>query len=292
MNLLDAIKNKEVFLLDGAIGTELDKRGIMGRASNNLDNPEVVLEIQQEYARCGCDALTANTLTMNRIYIQTHNLDVSVRDVNIAGVELAKKAADKGQYVLGNISSTGQLLEPYGTYKETQFYDTFKEQAEILAEAGADGFLIETVFDLREAICALKACKENCSLPVIASIAFDTEEKGGRTMMGNSAEQCAKNLTDADADIIGANCGSLDPSQMAVVISILRAATSLPVLAQPNAGKPKLVGDKTIFEMSPAPFAAGISECIDAGASIVGGCCGTTPEHIKTIAKMLRERKV
>lgn len=292
MNFLETIKNKDVFLLDGAIGTELDKRGIMGRAGNNLDNPEVVLEIQREYARCGCDALTANTLTMNRIYIQKHNLDVSVRDVNIAGVELAKKAADSGQYVLGNLSSTGQLLEPYGTYTETQFYDAFKEQAEILAEAGADGFLIETVFDLREAICALKACKENFSLPVIASIAFDTEQKGGRTIMGDSAEQCAKNLTEAGADVVGANCGSLDPSQMAVVISILKSATSLPLLAQPNAGKPKLVGDKTIFEMSPAPFAAGISECIDAGANIVGGCCGTRPEHIKTVAKMLRKRKV
>jgi 5-methyltetrahydrofolate--homocysteine methyltransferase len=291
VSLLDAIKNKDVFLLDGAIGTELDKRGIMGRAGNNLDNPEVVLEIQREYARCSCDALTANTLTMNRIYIQTHNLDVSVREVNIAGVELAKKAADKGQYVLGNISSTGQLLEPYGTYTEAQFYDAFKEQAKILAEAGADGLLIETVFDLREALCALKACKENLSLPVIASIAFDTEQKGGRTIMGDSAEQCAKKLTEAGADAIGANCGSLDPSQMAIVISIIRTATSLPLLAQPNAGKPKLVEDKTIFEMSPAPFAAGISECIDAGANIVGGCCGTTPEHIKTIAKMLRKLK-
>jgi 5-methyltetrahydrofolate--homocysteine methyltransferase len=292
MSLLETIKNKDVFLLDGAIGTELDKRGIMGRASNNLDNPEVVLEIQREYARCGCDALTANTLTMNRIYIQTHNLDVSVRDVNIAGVELTKKAADNGQYVLGNLSSTGQLLEPYGTYTEPQFYDAFKEQAEILAEAGADGFLIETVFDLREALCALKACKENFSLPVITSIAFDTAQKGGRTIMGDSAEQCAKNLTEAGTDVIGANCGSLDPSQMAVVIAILKSATSLPLLAQPNAGKPKLVGDKTIFEMSPAPFAEGISECIDAGANIVGGCCGTTPEHIKTVARLLRERKV
>jgi len=291
MNLLDAIKNKEIFLLDGAIGTELDKRGIMGRAGNNLENPDIVLEIQREYASCGCDALTANTLTMNRIYIETHNLNISVRDVNIAGVELAKKAADRGQYVLGNISSTGQLLEPYGTFTETQFYDAFKEQAQILAEAGADGFLIETVFDLREAMCALKACKENFSLPTVVSIAFDTEQKGGRTIMGDSAEQCAKNLTDAGADAIGANCGSLDPSQTAVVISILRAATPLPLLAQPNAGRPKLVGDKTIFEMSPASFATGISECINAGANIVGGCCGTAPEHIKTVAKILRKPK-
>ena len=167
MDLLTAIKNKNVFLLDGAIGTELDKRGLMGRGGNNIEHPEIVLEIQKQYAQTGCDALTANTLTMNRIYIETHNLDVSVRDLNIAGVELARKAVSKEQFALGNLSSTGQLLEPYGTYTESQFYDTFKEQAEFLAQAGADGFLIETVFDLREALCALNACKENFSLPVI-----------------------------------------------------------------------------------------------------------------------------
>jgi 5-methyltetrahydrofolate--homocysteine methyltransferase len=161
MDLSAALKNKEIILLDGAIGTELDKRGLMGRAGNNLDNPDIVLEIQREYAQSGCDALTTNTLTMNRVYIETHNVGVSVQDVNRAGAELARQAVDKGQYVLGDISSTGQLLEPYGTYKESQFYDAFEEQGEILAESGVDGFIIETMFDLREAMCALRACKDN-----------------------------------------------------------------------------------------------------------------------------------
>jgi len=288
MNLSMALKKKDVILLDGAIGTELDKHGLMGRARPNLDNPEVVLEIQREYARCGCDAITTNTLTMNRIYIETHKVGVSVQDVNRAGVEIAKKAAGEGQYVLGNISSTGQLLEPYGTYKETQFYDAFREQAGILAESGVDGFIIETVFDLREAMCALRACKDNFPLPVIASIAFASEANGGRTMMGDSAQQCAKNLTDGGADVIGANCGEIDPAQMAVIVSVLKSATSLPVLAQPNAGKPKLVDNETIFEMAPDDFARGIAECISAGARIVGGCCGTTPEHIVAVAGLLK----
>ncbi len=290
MDLSEALKTKDIFLLDGAIGTELDRRGLMGRAGNNLDNPEVVLEVQREYAQCGSDAITVNTLTMNRIYIETHNLGVSVRDVNRAGVELAKQAVGEGQYVLGNISSTGQLLEPYGTYKEPQFYDAFREQAEILAEAGADGLIIETMFDLREAMCALRACKDKFSLPVIVSIAFATETKGGRTMMGDSAEQCAKGLTDAGADVIGANCGDIDPAQMAVVVSELKSATSLPVLAQPNAGKPKLVDNETIFDMKPEAFAQGITECLRAGASIVGGCCGTTPEHIRAVAGLLGKK--
>ena len=287
MNFAALLQNKDIILLDGAIGTELDKRGLMGRASNNLDAPQIVLEIQRQYAQCGCHALTTNTLTMNRIYIETHNVGVSVRDVNKAGVEIARQAANKGQYVLGDISSTGQLLEPYGTFKESQFYDTYKEQAEILAESGVDGFIIETVFDLREAMCALHACKDNFSLPVIVSIAFATEQKGGRTMMGNSAEQCAKSLTEAGADAVGANCGDLDPAQMAIIVSLFKSATSLPILAQPNAGKPKLVGNETVFDMAPEAFAQEIAECLQAGARIVGGCFGTTPEHIRAVVRML-----
>jgi 5-methyltetrahydrofolate--homocysteine methyltransferase len=262
---------------------------LMGRANNNLDAPDIVLEIQREYVACGCDALTTNTLTMNRIFIKTHNLGISVQDVNKAGAELARQAAGKERYVLGNLSSTGQLLEPYGTYKESQFHDAFREQAGILAEYGVDGFIIETMFDLREALCALRACKENLSLPVIVSIAFTTEEKGGRTMMGNSVEQCARSLIDAGADIIGANCGNLDPAQMAVVVSYLKSATTLPVLAQPNAGRPKLIGDRTVFDMAPESFAAGIAECLRAGARLVGGCCGTSPEHIRAVAGMLKK---
>jgi 5-methyltetrahydrofolate--homocysteine methyltransferase len=290
VNFSSFLESQKKIVLDGAIGTELDKRGLMGRASNNLDSPKVVLEIQREYAQSGCDALTTNTLTMNRIFIETHNLGIDVREVNRAGVELGRQAADNNQYVLGNISSTGQLLEPYGNYAESQFYDTFKEQAQILAEAGVDGFIIETIFDLREALCALRACKENFQLPAIVSIAFATETKGGRTIMGNSTEDCAKSLTEAGADVIGANCGDLDPAEMATVVSILKSATNTPILAQPNAGKPKLVEDKTVFEMSPADFAAGIAECLHSGARLVGGCCGTTPEHIRAVAEMLDEK--
>jgi len=290
MGLRELLSSEAVILLDGAMGTELDRRGLMSRGRNNLDAPEAVLEIHRAYADCGCHALTTNTLTMNRIYIETHNVGVDVRDVNRVGVELARKAADSSQYVLGDISSTGQMLEPYGDYKQAQFYDTFKEQAEALAKTGVDGFIIETMFDVREALCALGACKENFDLAVIVSMAFATDDKGGRTMMGNSAEDCARQLAEAGADAIGANCGSLDPMQLASVVSILGSVTKLPVLAQPNAGKPRLVEDKTLFEMAPAAFAAGIAECVQAGARIVGGCCGTTAEHIRAVAEVLKER--
>ena len=278
-------------MLDGAIGTQLDKRGLMSRGRNNLDAADAVLDIHREYVESGCDVVTTNTLTMNRIFIETHNVDVSVRDVNRAGGELARQAAGKDRFVLGDISSTGQLLEPYGKYTDSQFCDAFREQAEVLAESGVDGFIIETVFDLREAICALRACKDSCSLPVIVSTTFTTQEKGGRTMMGDSAQQCATSLTEAGADAIGANCGDLDPSQMAVVVAQLSKATTLPVLAQPNAGKPRLVGDRTVFDMLPTAFATGIADCLQAGAKLVGGCCGTTPEHIRAVADLLRRRQ-
>lgn len=288
MNLLEALNNKKVFLLDGAMGTQLHKRGFISRGRSNLEAPECVLEIHREYTECGCHALTTNTLTMNRIYIESHNVGVDVREVNQAAASLAKKAAGTRLYVLGDISSTGQMLQPYGRYTESQFYNTFTEQAKILAEAGVDGFIIETMFDLREALCALQACKDNFELPVIASIAFATDEKGGRTIMGNSADGCARQLTQAGADVIGANCGNIDPAQMAVIISVFRSATKLPILAQPNAGKPKLVDDKTVFEMRAAAFTEGIARCLRAGASIVGGCCGTMPEHIEAVAQLLK----
>ena len=287
MGLLQVLKSKPVLLLDGAIGTELDKKGLMARGANNLDEPEAVLQVHMAYSRAGCDALTANTLTMNRIYIETHNVGVSVQEVNRAGAELANQASGCDQYVFGNMSSTGKLLEPYGTYKESQFYEAFKEQAEILAQAGLDALLIETMFDLREALCAVRACKENTSLPVLASIAFAMETKGGRTMMGDTAEQCAKALTDAGADIVGTNCGDLDPSRMAKVVALLKAATDVPILAQPNAGMPALIDGKTVFAMEPAEFAEGVAECIQAGAQIVGGCCGTTPAHIRAVHEMI-----
>jgi 5-methyltetrahydrofolate--homocysteine methyltransferase len=289
MKLSEAIKSNKILLLDGATGTELAKRGLMGKADANLVNPDIVQEVQEEYAKCGCDAITANTFMFNRIYIETHNVEVPLREINIAGVEIARRAIGYDKFVLGDLSSTGQLLEPYGTFTESQFYDAFKEQAGYLAEAGADGFIIETMFDLREAVCALKACKENSSLPVIVTMTYKTEQQGGRTMMGDSAQQCAQRLSDNGADAIGLNCGSLSPSQAAIVISELRKATSLPLAAQPNAGTPRLEGDKTIFDMTPELFVEGILECIDAGTTIVGGCCGTTPKHIRAVGKMLHK---
>jgi 5-methyltetrahydrofolate--homocysteine methyltransferase len=134
MGLLELLNSGKIVLLDGAMGTQLGERGLMSHGGNNLDAPEAVVEIHREYAKCGCRALTTNTLTMNRIYIETHNVGVDVEAVNRAGAELARQAGGEDQFVLGDISSTGQMLEPYGDYSESQFYDAFKEQGEALAK--------------------------------------------------------------------------------------------------------------------------------------------------------------
>jgi len=185
------------------------------------------------------------------------------------------------------MGSTGKMLEPYGDLAREAALKAFQEQAGILAEGGVDGLIIETMFDLKEALCALEACKAATDLPVVVSMAFSTTDNGGRTIMGNAARDCAQALSEAGASAVGANCGDLDPFQMAEIVSMMRDATSLPVLVQPNAGKPRLVEKETVFDMSPPDFAEGVYQCVEAGARLVGGCCGTSPSHIRALADRL-----
>lgn len=266
------------------MGTELGRRGLTEGGQSCILHPEVVTDIHKQYAAAGAELLITNTLTMNRIFLQTHNLEIDVEEVNVKAAELARTAARDGQLVLGDVSSTGQFLEPYGEYREEQFVETFKEQATLLAEGGVDGFIIETMIDLREMLCAVRACREVSPLPVIAGMAFATSENGGRTVMGDTVEQCARRLADEGVAAVGANCGDLDPLEMADIVALFHDATELPILAEPNAGKPRLEGDRTVFDLSPWDFAKGVLECVNRGATLVGGCCGTTSDHIRALA--------
>lgn len=295
MDFRTFIKNNPVVIFDGGMGTELAKRGLEMSGTNNLTHPDQVLEIQQEYRNAGADVIITNTLTMNRIFLESHKIEIDLREVNLAGVRLARQAAgavahrENGPFVFGDISSTGQLLEPYGDYTEEQFYQNFKEQAAVLVEGGVDGIIIETIIDLREALCALKACREVTDLPVIVSMAFSTVTNGGRTVMGNAVAEIAKVIAENGADAIGANCGELAPEEMAELTRMYKKATSLPVIIQPNAGKPKLIDNQTRFDMKPEEFAAGLLKCIENGASLVGGCCGTGPGHIRALANGMKQ---
>jgi 5-methyltetrahydrofolate--homocysteine methyltransferase len=275
-------------LLDGAMGTQLSALGLSPGGAQNLLHPDAVRGIHEAYVGAGARGILSNTLTDNRIFIESHGLSTSTEAVNAAGAAHARAAAGgKDVFVLGDMSSTGQLLEPYGDWTEAQFLAAFTEQARILAEAGVDGFIVETVMDLREAVCALRGCKAAAALPVLVTLSFQTLGNGGRTAMGNSVEDCARTLAREGADAVGTNCGDLDPFETAEIVSLFRAATDLPLVAQPNAGKPRLVDGMARFDMEPARFAEGVARCVERGARLVGGCCGTTPAHIAAAAQAL-----
>ncbi len=288
MTLADCLRGRETIVLDGAMGTELDRRGCSARCEANLTHPDTVEQVHRDYIRSGATAIITNTLTTTRLFAESHGLAVDVEKVNREGARVARRAAGGKGFVLGNLSSTGQMLEPYGSFSEREFVETFKEQAGFLAEEGVDGFIIETMMDLGEAVCALRACKAVSPLPTIVCMAFSTRLNGGRTAMGNSAQECVRALSDNGADAIGANCGSVDPREMAEVVSIIASSSRVPVAAEPNAGKPRVAGGLTVFDMGPDAFAAGLLQCKHSGASILGGCCGTTPEHIRAFAAMLK----
>jgi 5-methyltetrahydrofolate--homocysteine methyltransferase len=291
MKLSDYItKSAKPILLDGAMGTQLAEAGVEMGGQTCLSHPEAVLAVHLKYLECGVDIIITNTLTMNRISIESHKVNVDVREVNLTAARLARKAAGKEAYILGDIGSTGKLLKPYGPIAAEDAVKAYREQASLLIEGGVDGFIIETMIDLQETLCAVQGCKEVSDLPVIASITFNTMDRGGRTVMGNSAKDCALALTSAGASVIGTNCGSLDPLQIAEIVSSMKAVSPLPVIAQPNAGKPKMLNGQTVFDMSPSDFASGLMKCVQAGAGLIGGCCGTSPAHIRAVAQLLGKK--
>ncbi len=284
----DRLHEEKFIIFDGAMGTELARRGLETGGELNLTAAEDVFDFHREYAAIGVDCLTTNTFTMNRIYLESHNLKTDFLLANRAGVELALRAKRPGQYVIGDLGPTGRLLQPYGEYLEEQFIDNYREQAEVLVQAGVDGLIIETMTDLREALCALQGCRKATALPVIVTMSFSTLDKGGRTIMGSSVTDIAHVLESNGADALGANCGDLTPLEMAELVIVFKQHTALPVLVQPNAGLPKLIEGKTVYDMSPADFASGVEHCCKNGALLVGGCCGTTIEHMNTLIKHLR----
>ena len=293
MTLREVLAGKGLLLLDGATGTQLSARGLLPGGDQNLLHPDAVRAVHESYLAAGSRAITTNTLTDNRIFYESHGLSSDLVEVNRAGASLARGAIQShgpGTFVLGDMSSTGQLLEPYGDFTEAQFVAAFAEQARILEASGVDGFLIETIMDLREAACALRGCREASSLPILVTMSFQTLRDGGRTAMGSQAADCGRTLSGAGADAVGANCGDLDPFETAELLTLLRQSCDLPLIAQPNAGKPRLVDGVARFDMDPERFANGVALCMDRGARLVGGCCGTTPAHIAALASMISTR--
>jgi 5-methyltetrahydrofolate--homocysteine methyltransferase len=292
--LLTRIGRGEVLLCDGATGTMLHERGLQpGECPDSwcISHPEVVKSVAEAYALAGSDIVETNSFGATAFKLKPYGLADKVSEINRAAVALAKAAIGDRGYVAGSIGPTGHILtEEGGDASSAEFYEAFKEQAVALADAGADFVLIETMSSLLEALQAIKAAKENTQVPVACTFTFQKHPKGYRTMMGLTPERAAKQASAAGADIVGANCSSGIDDMIEVSRQMRGACPALPIFIQPNAGAPVLENGKTVFKQTPEHMASCVPELLLAGANIVGGCCGTTPNHIAAMARVIRAR--
>jgi len=294
--LKDRLQSK-LFLLDGGMGSQLMARSVaVSRGTDylNVENPQAVLAIHADYIKAGADAILTNTLGANPITLARHGLADQCREINEAAAKIARQAAGPDKYVLGDIGSCGEFLEPLGTLKPEQLKDAFAIQAQALAAGGVDGFIIETMTALDETVVAVEAVKDVCDLPVLASMAFDATAGGFRTMMGVDVNTAVSTLADEGVDAVGFNCGTATLDQYvdlaeAFVQAIKACAKPVPIYAEPNAGKPELEGDRAVWRVTPDSFAKALQRIYAKGIHILGGCCGTGPEHIRAVASLLKK---
>jgi 5-methyltetrahydrofolate--homocysteine methyltransferase len=279
------------------MGTQLIARGVEGGTCNdylNIESPDVVVDVHKAYFEAGSDAVLTNTFGANRYALGRHGFGDKVDQINGAGAKAARRAAGDDGYVLGDIGPSGDFLEPLGTLKPEQLKEAFAEQARGLLAGGVDGFIIETMTALEEIEVAIEAVKSlNSDLPVFASMAFDAAGGDYRTMMGVGVEAAVSRIVSLGVDAVGFNCGtaSLDGYiELAgrFVSAVKATGQDVIILAEPNAGRPELVEDKAVYNVSPDDFAAAAQKIYSAGVSIIGGCCGTGPEHIEAVARKLK----
>jgi 5-methyltetrahydrofolate--homocysteine methyltransferase len=297
MSLKERI-SEGLFLLDGAMGTQLIARGIeAGVCSDylNIESPDIIFEIHQAYFRAGSDAVLTNTFGANKYALARHGLSDKVKEINTAAAKIARRAAKAGKYVLGDIGPSGDFLQPLGNLEPEELKNAFAEQAESLSAGGVDGFIIETMTSLDEATIAVEAVKSvNRDLPVFVSFAFDWVAGDFKTMMGVDVESAVAKMVSLDVDAVGFNCGTVSLDEYIKLakkfVSIVKTLDEeVLVFAEPNAGKPELVDGRTVYKVLPEDFAAAAEKIYSAGVNIIGGCCGTGPEHIRALAEMLKK---
>lgn len=286
-NLLEELGRRPL-LADGAMGTQLQTAGLEAGGCGeawNLDAPDKVLAIQRAYVEAGSDCLTTNTFGASRIMLERHGEGERVAAINRTGVEIARRAfGERPGFVLGDLGPFGGLLEPYGDVAPDAVAAAFAEQTAALVDAGADAVLIETQTALEELGLAIEAARTAGAPCVIASVAFDRlrDDSGVATMMGVDPEHAAEFIAASGADVVGLNCGTgVGMERAATVVACYRESCDLPVMAQPNAGQPVLEDLQVVYQQPPEEMAAGVEGLLAAGARIVGGCCGSTPEHIR-----------
>ena len=294
--LLQDASRQRPLLGDGAMGTQLMIAGLeQGNCGEawNLTHPERVLGIQRRYVEAGSDCLITNTFGGSRIMLTRHSEADHVVEVNKAGVEIARQAfGAKEGYVLGDIGPFGGLLQPFGEFTEAQVRSAFEEQAGALVDAGADAIIIETQTSLEELLIGIEAAQAAGSKCTIGSMAYDVTLDGTtfRTMMGIEPERAAEFMEEHGAHIVALNCGTgMEMERARDAVQRYKRVTSLPVMVQPNAGKPQLINMRVVYDETPEQMVKGLIPVLKAGANIVGSCCGSTPEHIRAFRKVMDE---
>lgn len=285
--LIQQLLTRRPVITDGAWGTQLQVRGLgLGEFPDtwNLTHPDRVAEVARAYVEAGSQVILTNTFGANRIRLAEQAATDRLLEINQRGVEISRQAAGRQARVFASIGPTGKLLMS-GDITVEELRAAFAEQAQALAKAGADAVVVETMSDLEEARLAVSAARET-GLPIVACMVFDSGKSKDRTMMGNTPEQVAQVLTEAGADVIGANCGQ-GIAGFAAICQRLHAATDRPIWIKANAGLPAMVNGQAQYSTTPEEFVSYLPKLIEAGASFLGGCCGTRPEFIAALSRKL-----
>jgi 5-methyltetrahydrofolate--homocysteine methyltransferase len=287
--LIQQLVSQGPVLTDGAWGTEFQARGLeAGECPDhwNLTHPDRVEAVARAYVEAGSQVILTNTFRANRLAMERHGLAEHLREVNLRGVEISRRAAAGRARVFASMGPSGKLLM-MGEVSEDELFEAFTEQSRALADAGADALIFETMSDLEEAKVCVRAARST-GLPIIVSLAYDSGKNLDRTMMGTTPEVAASELTSAGADVIGANCGQGIESY-AALCQRLHNSTTLPIWIKPNAGLPELVESGTHYQTAPEAFTRHAPALLAAGANFLGGCCGTSPDFIRALAVVLRK---
>ena len=292
-SLLKALESGHVLVSDGAWGTFLQKKGLKpGDCPEQwcLDHPDDVRDIAAAYLAAGADMVETNSFGGSRFKLEHYGLAERTAEINEAAAALSRQAAGPDRIVLGSIGPTGKMIL-LGDVTPQDFYNAFREQARALEKGGADACCIETFSDIEEAVQAIRAVRENTRLEIICTFTFDEVRPGEfRTMMGVTPTQMAEAVLEAGADVIGTNCGNGMSKMPGIVAELRQAAPHTPILVHANAGSPVNINGVDTFPETPAEMAGHIPAVVDAGANIVGGCCGTTPDHIRAIREILEQQ--